>query len=175
MLHKKMKKFFILLSFLFCGCSCVLSQIPPQYIYTPANNCQALLPDYTGILKISDNCQIGSVFQYPASGYILNNQNMTANVIIRATDVSGNFKEVRFTVTLLDTIKPQITLDTTLFVYNVLKFTQLYDLADSYTQMALNPDSSYQKEWLFVASRKDSLGFRERYITYKPDSLVWHQ
>lgn len=169
-----MKKLLFLFAVLLSGCGCVIGQIPPQMIYAPATGCEAQIPDYRTILKISDNCQILSVTQSPAPGYILNAGLMNTTVYIRATDASGNFREVIFPVTLLDTIKPVIELDTTLYGYNVAKFTQLYDLADSYVQRVLNPDSSYQKDWLYVLSRVDTAtGFRERYITYKSDSLVW--
>lgn len=168
-----MKKLLFLFAVLLSGCGCVIGQIPPQVIYAPPTGCQALLPDYRTILKITDNCEIIAVTQNPGTNYILNAQNKTTIVTIRATDASGNFREVRFTVELRDTIKPQIALDTTLFGYNAAKFTQLYDLADGYVAMAINPDGSYQKDWLFVASRQDSLGFRERIITYRPDSLLY--
>jgi len=158
-----MKKILIFLMLIFSGCGCIIGQIPPQYIYAGAG-CQSPLPDYISKVTISDNCVIASVIQTPVSGFLLTSLNMITDVTIRATDNSGNFREVRFTVALLDTIKPVISIDT-LSGYNVFKATEFYDLADSYVAKIV--DTLSFKKWLFVISHKDSAGFRERLITFK--------
>lgn len=92
---------------LFVSCTCTLAQIPPQVIYAGAE-CTAPIPDYRTQVIISDNCEIESVTQIPAPGYLLTSDNQIINVTIRAMDVFKNVTEAVFTVTLLDTIPPVI-------------------------------------------------------------------
>lgn len=101
-----MKKLLILFAVvLFTSCKCVLSQIPPQFIYADAD-CQAQLPSYLEQVIASDNCDLFSVTQTPEPGYILDATNQVVNVTIKATDVFKNSTEATFSVTLLDTIPP---------------------------------------------------------------------
>ena len=93
-----------------CGCGCVLSQIPPQYIYA-GENCEAGLPDYRLIITALDNCKITDFTQDPIPGFILSATNMITNVKVRAVDNSGNASEVNFSVALLDTIAPILNYD----------------------------------------------------------------
>jgi hypothetical protein len=158
-----MKKLLFLFIIILNSCGCIIGQIPPQYIYAGAG-CTTPVPDYLSKVTISDNCSLKSVIQIPASGFLLTSTNMITDVIIKATDNSGNIRQVKFTVTLLDTIKPIITIDT-LTGYNVLKATEFYDLADSFVAKIV--DTLSFKKWLFVISHKDSAGFRERLITFK--------
>jgi len=50
--------------------SCCLSQIPTQYAYVDAD-CNAPLPDYAGIVVVSDNCEIVSITQLPPPGILI--------------------------------------------------------------------------------------------------------
>jgi len=105
-----MKKLLLILSVILSGCSCVLSQIPPQVIYA-GQGCVAPLPDYRLSVTISDNCQVSEVTQTPTPGFLLTATSMITNVKIRAVDNSGNSSEVTFSVTMLDTIPPIIGID----------------------------------------------------------------
>jgi hypothetical protein len=112
-----MKKFigFIMVLLLASSCTCLIAQIPPQYIEVVAN-CEAVLPDYTEgwntdtakYVKISDNCQIKSVTQDPVAGTLLNATNPQVTVTITATDVFDNFTQVTFIVKAVDKIAPVI-------------------------------------------------------------------
>ena len=136
-----MKKLLFLLLIALSGCKCLLSQIPPQYLYAGAD-CTAELPNYVEKVTVTDNCALATVVQTPAPGYLLDAVNQIVNVTIRATDVFNNSSEVTFTVTLLDTIPPVITADLTVInaddtvTYNTLvasmweEVNRLYDRAD---------------------------------------------
>jgi hypothetical protein len=166
-----MKKLLFLLSIvLLSSCTCVLSQIPPQYIYIN-ENCQAILPDYLTKVTATDNCVLASLIQIPEGGSILTN--MVNQVEIRATDNTGNHTSINFNVILIDTIPPVITVDTTLTADDSL-YGSGYDIIDAlytqadkiiadkltffdenfpYSELGLTPqDSSYFKEYLIVTT-----------------------
>ena len=112
------------------SCTCLLSQIPPQYIYA-GEGCSAALPNYIPQVAVSDNCSIASVVQTPSAGFILNASTMSVTVKIRATDNSGNFSEVSFLVSIVDTIKPVITWDgDVIAAANWDVINSIYDQAD---------------------------------------------
>ena len=127
-----MKKLIILFAvvLLASSCTCMMSQIGPQYVFV-GPNCTAVLPDYTTeeYVKIEDNCGIKSVIQTPLAGTILTADNPTVIVTIRATDLFDNFNEVSFPVTAKDSIIPNIT-PTGLLTDNWVKIHSLYDQAD---------------------------------------------
>jgi len=103
-----MKKIFVLfvLGFILYGCGC-LAQIPPQYVYND-ENCVATLPDYSGLVITSDNCELVDITQIPAPGI----QIMVTTVIeMRAIDATGNTSSAYFNAVLLDTIPPSIQLN----------------------------------------------------------------
>ena len=124
-----MKKLIFLLSIILSSCStCMIAQIPPQYLYVDST-CGAALPDYLTKISVTDNCQVASVEQTPSPGSWLTVP--TTTVLIRATDNFNNRTDMMFTVTLIDTIPPTITVtDTTLITdaYNVVD--GLYDIAE---------------------------------------------
>jgi hypothetical protein len=126
-----MKKLLIasLVLFLLSGCKCLIAQIPNQYIYSGAN-CEAPLPNYLPWVYATDNCLLASIVQTPAAGTILNPQNMIANVVIRATDASGNSSQITFNVMLIDTVPPIITVDDTLLTADIDVIFSLYNQAD---------------------------------------------
>ena len=179
-----MKKLFILLAILICsGCSCLLSQIPPQKIYAGAG-CSATLPDYRLKIVATDNCEIASFTQVPAPGFVLNSSLKTTTVTVKATDASGNFRQIVFTVTLLDTIKPVLTIDPTLLAYQVNQLNDIYNFGDKIvagmddnlmqqdwidTYPGLRDkltDSAYYKKMLIVMSWRKSDGERSRFISF---------
>jgi hypothetical protein len=125
-----MKKLLILLSCILIGCKpvCILSQIPPQFI-SPSSGCTATLPNYLSKISATDNCSISTFTQTPTPGYLLTAINTTTNVTIKATDVSGNFRQIVFSVTLKDTTKPVFIIDPTL-TYTYDSVTKAYNRAD---------------------------------------------
>lgn len=95
------------------------------------DGCAAPLPDYIPLVAVSDNCSIASVTQTPTAGFILNSTTQSTTVKIRATDVFGNWTEVSFHVTLVDTVKPVITWDGEAIAaanWNIIN--SIYDQAD---------------------------------------------
>lgn len=127
-----MKKLTILFAIMLLAssCTCVLSQIPPQYIYA-GDGCSAPLPNYVPLVAVSDNCSVSSVVQTPSAGFVLNAATMSVTVKIRATDNSGNFSEVSFPVSIIDTIRPVITWDgEAIAAANWDVINSIYDQAD---------------------------------------------
>ena len=123
-----MKKLLFLLSIiLLSSCSCVIGQIPAQYLYVD-QSCGAALPDYLTKIRVTDNCAIDTVWQSPTRGTWLTQPATT--VLIRAIDNFGNHTDVMFTVHLLDTVPPVITADTTMLVSAYGYIDNLYNTAE---------------------------------------------
>jgi uncharacterized protein YceK len=179
-----MKKFIVFLGvILLTGCGCILSQIVPQKIYA-GSGCTASIPNYLTKVTATDNCEIASFTQTPAPGTLLTATNKTATVTIKATDASGNTKQIIFTVTLLDTIKPVLTIDPSLLTYQTKQIQDIYNFADLLVgqnddNLMAQPwidsvpglreklrDSSYYKQMLVVTSFQKSDGNRARLITF---------
>ncbi len=86
---------------------------PPVFISCLGNqtieagaDCAFLLPDYTGLVTITDNVDPNPVItQFPLPGEL---QSSATVVIIDATDSSGNSAECTFTVIPFDAAPPQI-------------------------------------------------------------------
>lgn len=122
-----MKKAIFLLSIVLSSCStCMIGQIPSQYLYVDST-CGAALPDYLTKINVTDNCQVVSVEQTPSPGSWLTVP--TTTVLIRATDNFNNRTDMMFTLTLIDTIPTITVTDTTLI-------TKAYDVADSLYDIA---------------------------------------
>ena len=111
------------------SCStCMLGQIPPQFLYVD-ESCGAAMPDYLSKIRVTDNCEVDTVWQSPTRGTWLTQP--ANNAMIRAIDKFGNFTDVLFTVNLVDTVPPVIEVtDSTLIsdVYN--KIDAVYNIAD---------------------------------------------
>ena len=123
-----MKKLLLLLLIALSGCKCLLSQLPPQFIYA-GEDCTAPLPNYVEKVTVTDNCALATVVQTPAPGYLLDAVNQIVNVKIKATDVFANSSEITFSVTLLDTIPPVITYEE-LLGETWMEVNNLYNRAD---------------------------------------------
>ncbi len=83
-----------------------------QTINPAAGNCDASLPDYTGLVTVTDNCtSTGSIslMQTPTSGTILTGHNTSQVVRITATDEATNTSYCEFTVTVIDNEVPVIS------------------------------------------------------------------
>jgi hypothetical protein len=71
-------------------------------------SCQASLPDYTGDVTATDNCDADlEVTQNPTAGTTISGTSNT--VTLTVTDDAGNFAEVTFNVEVLDNTNPTIT------------------------------------------------------------------
>ncbi|TXF90121.1 HYR domain-containing protein [Neolewinella aurantiaca] len=74
--------------------------------------CAALIPDYTSLPEVADNCE-GSgavtVTQSPAPGTMVSDEASLITITLTATDASGNAANCDFDVQLIDTIPPMIT------------------------------------------------------------------
>ena len=124
---KKLLYFLMIMTLASCS-TCMIGQIPPQYIYVDST-CGAALPDYLPMITVIDNCEVDTVWQSPTRGTWLTVP--TTTVLIRATDNFNNFTDMMFTVTLIDTIPPTIILnDTTLITRVDDIIDDLYDKAD---------------------------------------------
>ena len=150
-----MKKLIFLLIAIACAsCStCMLGQIPPQFLYVDST-CGAALPNYLTKIRVTDNCQVVSVDQTPSPGSWL--AVPTTTVLIRATDNFNNRTDLMFTVTLIDTVPPLIELaDSTLITDVYHKIDAVYNIADrmlAYSDLwstAQIPDSIpvYENYW----------------------------
>lgn len=168
-----MKGLLFMMTVLFMSCSCLLSQIPPQYLYCD-ENCQSILPDYrTEIngkkLIIRDNCGIESVNQTPAPGTVVS-LNSPITVTIRAIDNSKNFKQVKFTVVALDTIPP--TIDSTQFLTDteLNRIERLYNEAELaiYNKMQLFDETFPYERFGLIRDDHDSTYFKQTMITWSP-------
>ncbi len=106
----------------------MLGQIPPQYLYMD-QTCGAALPDYLTKISVTDNCQVDTVWQSPTRGSWLTVP--TTTVLIRAIDNFNNHTDMVFTVTLIDTIAPTITVTDTTLITRVYEVADgLYDIAE---------------------------------------------
>ena len=101
---KKVIGFLIMAVFAACTC---LSQIPDQVVFVD-ENCEALLPDFTPDVVVTDNCDNAVISQSPVAGTTLTSAQPTTLVSVIATDISGNSASISFNVILLDTIAPTI-------------------------------------------------------------------
>jgi hypothetical protein len=180
-----MKKLIVFLGVvLLSSCGCILPQVVPQKVYATATNCSAPIPNYLPLFTANDNCEIASIIQTPVAGTMLTPINKVATVTVKATDGSGNFKQVVFTVTLLDTIKPTFTIAPSLLSYQVNQINDIYTFADKLVGgqdanlmkqtwidsipglRAKLQDSAYYKKTLVVSSFWKPDGTRPRVIAF---------
>ena len=69
-------------------------------------NCEAILPDYTGDVTATDNCDDDlEITQNPTAGSTISGA--TNTVTLTATDDAGNTDEVTFNVEVVDNINPE--------------------------------------------------------------------
>jgi gliding motility-associated-like protein len=73
-------------------------------------NCDFVIPDYTSILVVNDNCDPSpAVVQTPLTGTIISGNGTVQVITFNVTDVDGNTSNCSFSVTLSDTISPALT------------------------------------------------------------------
>ena len=123
------KLLFVIVAAVLTSCTCMMSQsIPPQYLYVD-ETCGAAMPDYLPKFLFTDNCEIDTVWQKPTRGSWLTQP--TTSAMIRAIDKFGNYTDLLFTVNLVDTVPPVITLlDSTLISDNYTKLDAIYNMGD---------------------------------------------
>ena len=163
-----MKKVILFLTVvLLNGCGCILSQIPPQYLYCDAD-CQVPLPDYRSKVTATDNCGIVTVTQTPGAGFIMGFPGASIEVRIRAEDNSKNFKQVKFMVTLIDTIAPVIDSILLMVDTEMERIDRLYDVADLAVYLKMKEfDTAFPYEdFGLIANDQDSTYFKSRLIIY---------
>lgn len=74
------------------------------------SNCQYILPDYRGLIDINDNCDtFPALTQSPPAGTLLSGAFTQHTISFSALDKYGNFNSCSFELTLLDTVKPDIS------------------------------------------------------------------
>ncbi|MCX7551851.1 MopE-related protein [Xanthomarina sp. F2636L] len=69
----------------------------------PTSGCDFTIPDYTNLVTVTDNCSVNSLSQSPLAGTVISNHETTQEIVITATDASGNSNSSSFTITLLGT------------------------------------------------------------------------
>ena len=94
-----------------CSFTVTLNDITPPSITCPGNqaetpnaSCQFVLPDYTALATVTDNCNASpTVTQSPASGTTISG---TTTITLTADDGNGNTSQCSFDVTLNDGTAP---------------------------------------------------------------------
>lgn len=81
----------------------VLSQDLIGILYTDENG-KAILPDYSSMLDIHDNCELSEIYQSPSAGFVVEGQQVL-NVTVRAYDIYYNSKTIYFNVYVIDTFQ----------------------------------------------------------------------
>jgi len=131
--------------------------VTPPVVTCPADqteavdgDCDFVIPDYTGLATITDNCSSPApaaapnltVTQAPVAGTTVNGDGTVTTITITATDAAGNSTSCDFTLTLEDTTPPVITCpaDQTRDLnasctYNLEDFRSLATLTDNCSMM----------------------------------------
>jgi hypothetical protein len=138
-----MKKlfFFLFASMLLCSCKCVLSQIPPKYIYAGID-CTAPLPNYADSVTVKGGCSGVTLTQTPAAGTILTVVNKPENVILKATGGNGKSSQRSFTVTMIDATTP-IIIPNPSFLVQFEPTQEMYNLSSCTTMTAAEFDAKF--------------------------------
>ena len=83
-----------------------------QLVIASSGNCDGVLPDYTGLVVTSDDCEVfpagGTISQSPAPNTPLSRADLDVpqSVVITVNDGNGNFTSCTLTATLVDTLAP---------------------------------------------------------------------
>jgi len=86
----------------------VITSTHPNQTVNADMNCFAIVPDYTGTIVATDNCDANLTFtQTPLAGATISSH--TNTIHLRATDDAGNYSEVTFLLTIVDNTNPVIT------------------------------------------------------------------
>lgn len=101
-----------------CQVSIVLVDTTAPGIMCPADstvfvdgNCEAAVPDFTGLAMVSDNCADSAaivVSQRPARGTTFSGDDVVETILLTAADGNGNFSQCTLNLVLQDTTRPAI-------------------------------------------------------------------
>ena len=162
--HKKckMKKLLVLfvLGFLLYGCGC-MAQIPPQYIYVDSA-CVGVIPDYSNLIVVTDNCEVAYITQTPAPGTTIA---ITTQIQMEAVDMIGNTSSVYFNALLLDTIAPLIQLNPAWTGYTDQEVGDMYKVYYGWVQ---GKGDEYNEK---VAGKTDTIPFGDTIYTHTYDTM----
>lgn len=100
-----------------CNFNVILNDVDPPVLTCPPDmteyvdaSCDFSIPDYTGSLGVSDNCDASPVVvQSPPAGTVISGDGTTQVITFTVTDASSNSSNCSFTITLEDTVSPTIT------------------------------------------------------------------
>jgi hypothetical protein len=156
-----MKKLLTLLTIAFLVTGCCFSQLPTQYAYVD-ENCTAVLPDFTGMVVVSDNCGIANILQIPAPGDPIT---VTTQVFIQAIDETGNERSMSFDVVLLDTIAPLMQINPDWVGYSTNEVMDMYKVFYGWVQ-------DEGDKWNEVAAGQEVIiELPDTTLTYVQDSM----
>ncbi|MBL4861666.1 MAG: gliding motility-associated C-terminal domain-containing protein, partial [Crocinitomicaceae bacterium] len=100
-------------------------------------NCEAIIPDFTSMSTVTDNCSALSgmtITQSPAAGTVISGTGTIQTIVITAQDQAGNWSSCNFTVTLEDEIAPALSCPSNQQVST--DYSCVYEIGD-YTALAL--------------------------------------
>ena len=135
-----------------CTFNITLEDITPPVLTCPSNqsllvnnNCEITVPDYTGMVTKSDNCQTIAgitLTQNPVAGTVINVLDTILEITITGEDGNGNSTNCTFDLTLKDEIAPQITCPTNVAVSldinckaTLVDYTSAATISDNCTPM----------------------------------------
>jgi len=107
------------------------------------SSCDFIVPDYSGLLTITDNCdQSPTIQQIPSAGATINGTG-SQFISFSVTDIANNVSFCSFTLTLEDTLGPNLTCPSDFDVYldnnceyTLLDYSSLVTAADNCTGAA---------------------------------------
>lgn len=177
------KLFFLFVMAAVISCNCLKPQrVSPQTIYAVDSACEAALPNYLPLFSVRDNCPGTIITQDPIAGTMLDASRPYVTVDIIAADISDNRDTVQFQVWFADTIKPTITIDSTLLAEGVFGLLDVFQASlrpyiddstwnSSNLVMISSPDYKHMGGWydkdLHVITASDDDLDKLGYTTYK--------
>ena len=69
-------------------------------------NCNFVVPDYTGLTAVADNCGTTTITQSPIAGTVISGHGTLQTITLTADDGNGNTNSTTFDVTLVDVTAP---------------------------------------------------------------------
>jgi len=85
---------------------------PVDFFVDVNGDCELVLPDYTNLATVDDNCSTGAMItitQSPIATTILAGYNTTHTITLTANDGNGNTIDCDFEITLDDNLSPNLT------------------------------------------------------------------
>jgi len=131
MIMKKLIFFAFFLSLI--GCHPCFTQPPDQTVYVDTA-CNVIVPDYTTMFRVVDNCTNSVIIQYPPAGTLIRDAtNFSVDVIAR--DMYTNSNAVTFNVIVLDTIPPVLEyIDSAQTTYHMNEIDLMFHAMDAHRE-----------------------------------------